>query len=119
MQWDPLQWLKLHNSYAHCKNGHGPVVLLASMGEEKGLLGSDYFIKYPTMPRSPIVSNVNIRHCLNVLLPNFRAVVVLWGDHSSLGRVPAAATLQTGPGPSARSCPRANSTLREAIITPL
>src|ERR1041385_816760 len=36
------------------------VVFLAVTGEERGLLGSDYFVEYPTVPRSQIVANINM-----------------------------------------------------------
>ena len=36
------------------------IVFVAVTGEEKGLLGSDYFAHYPTVPSSALVANVNI-----------------------------------------------------------
>ena len=78
------------------------IIFLALTGEEKGLLGSDYFAEYPTVPRSQIVANVNIDP-LNALF-NFRDVVALGGEHSSLGAVAARAAsemaLEVTPDPA-------------------
>jgi Zn-dependent M28 family amino/carboxypeptidase len=61
------------------------VLFLAVTGEEKGLLGSDYFSEYPTVPRSQIVANVNMDG-LNLLF-DFANIVDIGGEHSSLGAV--------------------------------
>jgi hypothetical protein len=72
------------------------IVFLAVTGEEKGLLGSDYFAAHPTVPRSQIVANINMDG-LNLLF-DFRNIVDIGGDHSSLGAVfrKAAAKLDVG-----------------------
>jgi Peptidase family M28/PA domain len=36
------------------------IILLWVAGEEKGLLGSEYFVKFPTVPLDKIVANINI-----------------------------------------------------------
>ncbi len=36
------------------------ILFLAVSGEEKGLIGSDYFAEFPTIPRENIVANINI-----------------------------------------------------------
>ena len=61
------------------------VIFIAVTGEEKGLLGSDYFAEYPTVPRSQIVANVNMDG-VNLLF-DFRNIVDIGGNHSSLGEV--------------------------------
>jgi hypothetical protein len=61
------------------------VIFVALTGEEKGLLGSDYFAEYPTVPRAKIVANVNMDG-VNLLF-DFRNIVDIGGDHSSLGGV--------------------------------
>lgn len=52
-------------------------------GEEKGLLGSDYFASYPTVPKQAIVANVNIDSAPGLLYP-LKDVVPLGIEHSSL-----------------------------------
>jgi hypothetical protein len=61
------------------------MLFLAVTGEEKGLLGSDYFVEYPTVPRSQIVANINMDG-VNLLF-DFRNIVDIGGEHSSLGTV--------------------------------
>jgi Zn-dependent M28 family amino/carboxypeptidase len=61
------------------------MLFLAVTGEEKGLLGSDYFAEYPTVPRSQIVANINMDG-VNLLF-DFRNIVDIGGEHSSLGTV--------------------------------
>ena len=53
--------------------------------EEKGLLGSRYFARRPTVPRSSIVANLNY----DMALPIFplRSVTVLGAEESSIGSV--------------------------------
>lgn len=52
-------------------------------GEEKGLLGSDYFANNPTVPRQDIVANVNIDGAPGLLYP-LKDIVALGIEHSSL-----------------------------------
>ncbi|NJN28916.1 MAG: M28 family peptidase [Cyclobacteriaceae bacterium] len=45
------------------KNGHGPrrsVIFMTLTGEEKGLLGSTYYVNHPVVPLASTVSNLNI-----------------------------------------------------------
>ena len=45
------------------KDGHGPrrsILFLANTGEEKGLLGSQYYTEHPIFPLANTVTNVNI-----------------------------------------------------------
>jgi len=58
------------------------VLFLAVTGEEKGLLGSDYFAEHPTVPLERIVANVNLDG-LALLYP-LRTLVALGADHSTL-----------------------------------
>jgi Zn-dependent M28 family amino/carboxypeptidase len=53
-------------------------------GEEKGLLGSDYFAHFPTVPIENIVADVNIDGAPGLLWPN-KDIVPLGAEHSSLG----------------------------------
>jgi len=71
-------------------------------GEEKGLLGSDYFANHPTVPRQDIVANVNIDGAPGLLYP-LKDIVALGVEHSSLsGDVQQAAKMmgyQISPDP--------------------
>lgn len=59
------------------------IMFLAVTGEEEGLLGSDYFAHYPTVPISNVVANLNMDELPMVF--DFKDVVALGADHSSLG----------------------------------
>jgi peptidase M28-like protein len=52
-------------------------------GEEKGLLGADYYAHYPTVPIGSIVANINLD--MPVLTAPTEQVVAFGGEHSSLG----------------------------------
>jgi hypothetical protein len=58
------------------------VLFLAVTGEEMGLLGSDYFAEYPTVPIDRIVADVNLDG-LAVLYP-LREMVPFGAEHSTL-----------------------------------
>ena len=59
------------------------ILFVAVSGEEKGLLGSRWFARSPTVPRASIVADLNY----DMALPLFplRSVTVLGADESSLG----------------------------------
>jgi hypothetical protein len=63
------------------------LLFLAVTGEEEGLLGSDYFAHYPTVPMPGIVANVNMDEI--AFLYDFKDIVPLGAEHSSLGAVVA------------------------------
>ena len=83
------------------------VLFLAVTGEEKGLLGSDYFMSRPTVPREQIVANLNldagpVMHALHEIIPT-------GAEHSSLGRRRRACRGTNGPPrqpptPSQKKC---------------
>ena len=58
------------------------ILFLAVAGEEEGLLGSDYYAHYPTVPISQIAANVNMDGLS--LFYDFRDIVPLGAEHSSL-----------------------------------
>src|SRR6185436_8517059 len=60
------------------------ILFVAVTGEEKGLLGSQYFGAHPTVPRASIVANVNT----DMFLPLFplKTLMVLGLDESDLGQ---------------------------------
>lgn len=88
------QFLASSNYARLAKKPQRSILFLAVTGEEKGLLGSDYFAEYPTVPRSQIAANVNM-DSLNVLF-DFRDVVMEGSEHSSLGKIAAEATSKMG-----------------------
>ena len=53
-------------------------------GEEMGLLGSDYFAHFPTVPVRSIVANVNIDGGPGSYFP-MKDVVALGAEHLTLG----------------------------------
>jgi Zn-dependent M28 family amino/carboxypeptidase len=68
------------------------VLFIAFTAEEKGLLGSEYFLHAPTVARAAMVADINID--MPVALTNFADLVAIGSGHSSLGRVALAATKQ-------------------------
>jgi hypothetical protein len=54
-------------------------------GEEAGLLGSDYFATYPTVPARSIVADINIDEVL--MLWPLRDIIAFGAEHSSLDTV--------------------------------
>lgn len=70
------------------------IIFLASTGEEKGLLGADYFARHPTVPVSQIVGNVDLD--MPLLLYPFTDVVAFGSDHSTLGRLVSTAVAPMG-----------------------
>ncbi len=68
------------------KSGKKPrrgVLFVAMTGEEKGLQGSEYFVKHPTVPRKRMVANFN----LDTFLPlhPLRSLTVIGEEESTLG----------------------------------
>jgi len=64
-------------------------------GEEMGLLGSDYFAHFPSVPLKSIVANVNIDGAPGLYYP-MKDVVALGAEHSSMGNEVTAAAQQIG-----------------------
>jgi hypothetical protein len=58
------------------------IIFLAVTAEEKGLLGSDFFARNPTVPKGSIVANINID--MPLLLGPTRDLVSQGSEHSSL-----------------------------------
>jgi hypothetical protein len=58
------------------------VLFLAVTGEEKGLLGSDYFAHFPTVPKGAMVADVNMDGAS--LSYDFADIVSFGAEHSSL-----------------------------------
>ncbi len=70
------------------------LLFLASTGEEKGLLGADYFARHPTVKKRKIVANVNLD--MPILLYDFTDIVAFGAERSSLGRLTEKAVVQAG-----------------------
>jgi len=60
------------------------MIFLASTGEEKGLLGADYYAHFPTVPIRQIVGNVDLD--MPLLTYEFTDVVAFGADHSTVAR---------------------------------
>jgi Zn-dependent M28 family amino/carboxypeptidase len=58
------------------------ILFVAVTGEEKGLLGSDYFAKNPTVPEGSMVATVNLD--MPILLYEFADVIAFGADHSDM-----------------------------------
>ena len=58
------------------------VLFVAVTAEERGLLGSDYFAHYPTVPTSSMVANVNLD--MPLFLYSVADIIAFGSQHSSL-----------------------------------
>ncbi|WP_444918690.1 M28 family metallopeptidase [Microbulbifer sp. JMSA003] len=76
------------------QNPRRSLLFVAVTAEEKGLLGSDYFAEYPTVPLESIVANINLD--MPMLLYPFRDIIAFGAEHSSLGRVAEEAANRSG-----------------------
>jgi len=70
------------------------ILFVATGGEERGLLGADYFAAYPTVPIASIVANINLD--MPLFLYPLSDVVAFGAEHSSLGPVVARAAEAEG-----------------------
>jgi Zn-dependent M28 family amino/carboxypeptidase len=64
-------------------------VFFATAAEEKGLLGSDYFVAHPTVPLEKTVAAISVDGLM--AFHDFGAIVALGADHSTLGEISLAA----------------------------
>ena len=58
------------------------ILFIALTGEERGLIGSDYFAHYPTVPSDSLVANVNLD--MPLLLYPLADVIAFGAEHSTL-----------------------------------
>lgn len=58
------------------------VIFIALTGEERGLVGSDYYAHYPTVPSDSIIANVNLD--MPLLLYPVGDIIAFGAEHSSL-----------------------------------
>jgi hypothetical protein len=70
------------------------VLFIANTGEERGLLGADYFAAHPTVPKQQILSVVDLD--MPLLLYDFSDVVAFGADHSTVARAVADAGRSMG-----------------------
>ena len=70
------------------------ILFLAVTAEEKGLLGSEYYARHPTVPLERIVGLVNLD--MPVLLYDFTDVVAFGAQHSSLQEITRTAVGEAG-----------------------
>ena len=71
-------------------------LFVAVTAEERGLLGADYFARFPTVPRESLVANINMD--MPVLLAEVTDVVPIGIEHSTLEADVQAAAQQLGLG---------------------
>jgi len=79
------------------KGGKAPrrtVMFLAVTGEEKGLVGADYFASNPTVPIADVVADVNLD--MPVLLYPFEDMTVFGAERSTLGPIVRRAVKSAG-----------------------
>lgn len=67
------------------------ILFIALTGEERGLVGSDYFAHYPTVPTDSLVANVNLD--MPLLLYPLADLIAFGAEHSSLEGVISAAVV--------------------------
>ena len=85
------------------------VLFIANTGEERGLLGADYYANHPTVPASSIVGLVDLD--MPLLLYPFTDVTAFGAEHSTIGALVAEAGRSMGISVSPDPMPQ------EAIFT--
>ena len=70
------------------------VLFIANTGEERGLLGADYYANHPTVPAQSIVGLVDLD--MPLLLYPFTDVTAFGADHSTVGAIVAEAGASMG-----------------------
>ena len=87
------------------------VLFVFVTGEEMGLLGSDYFARFPTVPRSAMVADINIDGAPGLLYP-MQDLIALGAEHSSLEQPVQAAAKRIGYALGPDPMPEENSFIR-------
>ncbi len=70
------------------------IMFIALTGEERGLVGSDYFAHYPTVPSDSLVANVNLD--MPLLLFPLADVIAFGSEHSSLEQIIGEVVVEEG-----------------------
>lgn len=87
----------LEEARGFARSGQRPkrsVILMAQTAEEKGLIGSDYFVRNPTVPKASLVADVNLD--MPVITYDFTDVAAIGGERSTLGALVAQAGKRMG-----------------------
>jgi hypothetical protein len=87
------------------------VLFVFVTGEEAGLLGSDYFAHFPTVPLNKIVVDINLDVAPGILFPT-KNVVALGSEHSSIDKDVESAAQQLGYSISPDPMPEENGFIR-------
>ncbi|OAN65423.1 M28 family peptidase [Sphingomonas sp. TDK1] len=88
--------LEIAKAIEQGKRPRRTLLFVALTAEEKGLIGSDYFAHFPTVPKGTIVADVNFD--MPILTYPLVDLVVLGGERSSIGTVVTAAARAEGLG---------------------
>ncbi len=86
------------------------VLFVFVTGEEKGLIGSDYFAQHPTVPAERLVANVNVD--MPLFLYPLADVIAFGAENSSLQAVVAQAASRVGLAESPDPMPEENLFIR-------
>jgi Zn-dependent M28 family amino/carboxypeptidase len=86
------------------------ILFVAVTGEEKGLLGADYFANNPTVPIGAIVANINLD--MPLLTFDFKNVIAFGAEHSSLKHSATRALASLGLGMAPDPAPEQSSFTR-------
>lgn len=70
------------------------ILFVAVTAEEKGLVGSDYYAAFPTVPKSSLIANVNLD--MPILTYRFEDLIAFGADRSDVGPHVAAAAKSLG-----------------------
>lgn len=62
--------------------------------EEQGIVGSDYFVRHPTVPAAAMIANVNVD--MPLLTYDFQDVIAFGASHSTLGPIVTQAATRMG-----------------------
>jgi hypothetical protein len=104
--------LEIARAFASLHKAPRRSVLFAFVtGEEMGLLGSDYFANFPTVPRSAMVADINIDGAPGLLYP-IKDLIALGAEHSSLEQAVQSAVTRSGYLLSPDPMPEENSFIR-------
>lgn len=95
--------LEVARAFRESKPPRRSVLVLAVTGEEKGLLGAEYFARNPTVPLSSLVADVNLD--MPILTYDFLDVIAFGSDRSSLGPTVRQAAARMGVALSADPMP--------------
>jgi hypothetical protein len=88
--------LEIARAYASLKQPPRRSVLFVFVtGEEMGLIGSDYFAHFPTVPLNKIIANVNIDGAPGMLF-SMKDAVAMGAEHSSINNVAESAARELG-----------------------